>query len=149
MVTPQELLAFMRQHRVGVQASVAGGVAPQAAVVGIAVTDRFEIIFDTTTSTRKLENLRRNPRIAFVVGGPAEGDVRTVQYEGVADEPFDAELARVKSVYYQVYPDGPTRTAWPGLTYVRVRPIWIRYSDFSVDPPAIVEFTDADLVRTA
>src|SRR6186713_1123798 len=106
MVTPQELLAFMRQHRVGVQASVAGGVAPQAAVVGIAVTDRFEIIFDTTTSTRKLQNLRRNPRIAFVVGGPAEGDVRTVQYEGVADEPFDAELARVKSVYYQVYPDG-------------------------------------------
>ena len=146
-MTPQDLLAFMRQHRLGVQASVAGGVAPQAAVVGIAVTDRFEIIFDTTTSTRKLQNLRRNPRVAFVIGGPVEGDVRTVQYEGVADEPFDTELARVKAAYYQVYPDGPSRLSWAELTYVRVRPNWIRFSDFGVDPPVIVEFTEADLVK--
>jgi hypothetical protein len=30
---------------------------------------------------------------------------------------------------------------WPGLIYVRARPTWIRYSDYNVDPPQIVEFT--------
>jgi len=26
-----------------------------------------------------------------------------------------------------------------GITYVRVRPAWVRYSDFRIDPPGIVE----------
>jgi hypothetical protein len=135
----------MRQHRLAVEASVSTAAAPQAAVVGIAVTDRFEIVFDTLASTRKADNLRRNPRIAFVIGGTQDGDERTVQYEGIADEPAGAELERVKAAYYEVYPDGPARLTWPGLVYVRVKPEWIRYSDFGVSPPAIVVFTKREL----
>ena len=137
------LLRFLQGHRVAVQTSVSTSQHPQAAVVGIAVTDRFEIIFDTTDATRKATNLRANPRLAFVIGGMCEGDERTVQYEGVADEPAGAELERVKSAYYKVYPDGPSRLSWPGIMYVRVTPTWIRYSDYNVDPPLISEF-DAD-----
>jgi general stress protein 26 len=66
---------------------VSQGDAPQAAVVGFIVTDDFEIFFDTVDTSRKVPNLRRNPRVAFVVGGTMSGDERTVQYEGVADEP--------------------------------------------------------------
>jgi hypothetical protein len=29
--------------------------------------------------------------------------------------------------------------------YVRVRPTWVRYSDYNVDPPLIVEFTSEQL----
>ena len=36
--------------------------------------------------------------------------------------------------------------SWPGLIYVRVRPTWIRYSNYSVDPPEIVEFSVQQLV---
>lgn len=145
---PKELLAFMRRHRVAVQASVSPADAAQAAVVGIAVTDRFEIVFDTVASTRKAVNLRANPRLAFVIGGlePAGGDERTVQYEGVADEPDGDELERLKSIYYTVYPDGPSRLSWPGLIYVRVRPTWIRYSNYSVGPPEILEFRPEQLL---
>jgi hypothetical protein len=38
---------------------------------------------------------------------------------------------------------------WPGLIYVRVRPTWIRYSDYNVDPPQIVEVTADQLLRKA
>ena len=144
-MSTDDLLAFMRRYRLGVQASIGNDSAPQAAVVGIAITDRFEIVFDTLVSTRKLQNLRRNPRVAFVIGGVADGEARTVQYEGIADEPSGDELDTLKAIYYAVYPDGPSRLAWPGLTYVRVRPRWIRYSDFSANPPEIVEFAAADL----
>jgi hypothetical protein len=146
VTTPSELLTFMRLNRLAVEASVSPHEAPQAAVVGIAVTDAFELVFDTIESTRKLPNLRRNPRIAFVIGGWVEGDARTVQYEGVADEPRGSERERIRSVYFDVWPDGREREAWPGLAYVRVRPTWIRYSDYNRVPPLIEEF-NAQLLR--
>lgn len=134
------LLKFMREHRLAVQVSVSREGHPQAAVVGIAVTDEFEIVFDTLSSTRKATNLRQNSRLAFVIGGLIAGDERSVQYEGVADEPSGDELERLKSLYYTVYPDGPRRLSWSGLIYIRVRPVWIRYSDYNANPPEIVEF---------
>ena len=140
-----KLVAFLRQHRLAVEASVSASGSPQAAVVGIAVTDRFEIVFDTVDSTRKAQNLRRNPKLAFVIGGLTGGEERTVQYEGIAEEPSGAELERLKAAYYGVYPDGPSRLSWPGLIYVRVRPTWIRYTDYTVDPVEIVEFSVDDL----
>jgi hypothetical protein len=133
------ILRFLREHRLAVQASSSLEGAPQAAVVGFAVTDEFELVFDTLATTRKAANLRRNQRMAFVIGGLGTGDERTVQYEGVADEPTGAELERLRSIYYSVYPDGPNRVNWPGLIYVRVRPTWIRFSNYNVDPPEIVE----------
>jgi general stress protein 26 len=138
-MTRGELLAVMRSNRFAIQASVASTGSPQAAVVGIVVTDDFEIFFDTLDTTRKMRNLRQNQKIAFVIGGTVEGDERTVQYEGIADEPTGSELERLKSIYYARFPDGPERLAWPGLVYVRARPSWIRYSDFNVDPPLILE----------
>jgi len=144
---PEDLLRFLKEHRLAVEASVSASLAAQAAVVGFAISDEFEIIFDTLDSTRKVPNLRQNPRLAFVVGGLLPGDERTAQYEGIADEPTGTELERLTEIYYGVYPDGRTRRSWPGLIYIRVRPTWIRYSDYNVDPPQIVEFTADQLFR--
>jgi hypothetical protein len=62
----------------------------------------------------------------------------------VADEPEGAELARLKAVYFQVYPDGVDRQAWKDITYVRVRPTWVRYSDFRAGG-RITELSGAEL----
>jgi hypothetical protein len=140
-MTKSELVEFMRQHRYAVQASVAPGGDPQAAVVGIVVTDDAQLVFDTLDSTRKCHNLRRHPRCAFVIG--AEGPA-TVQYEGTADEPTGAELERVKQLYFERFPDGREREAWPGITYFRVRPVWVRFSDFSGAAPQIKVFEQFD-----
>jgi general stress protein 26 len=146
-MNPKALLAFIRLHRLAVQTSVSAVGAPQGAIVGFAVTDQFEIIFDTLQTTRKVQNLRKNPHIALVIGGWVQGDERTVQYEGEADEPSGAELDRLKHVYFSVYRDGRSRSSWPGITYVRVKPKWIRYSDYNQDTPQILEFRAADLAR--
>ena len=144
-MTRSELLQFMRGHSLAVQTSVSPSVAPQAAVVGIVVTEDLEVLFDTLDTTRKMHNLRCNPRIAFVIGRLTEGDERTVQYEGVADEPVGAELDRLKELYFIRFPDGRERQSWRGLVYVRARPTWIRYSDFNRTPPEIIEFGLDDL----
>lgn len=144
-MTPRALLAFLRSHRLAIQASVSPTGAAQAAVVGFAISDQFEIVFDTLESTRKAQNLRQNPKIALVIGGAVDGEERTVQYEGIADEPAGTELEQLKQVYYTAYPDGPGRLSWPGLIYIRVRPTWLRYSDYTIDPPAIVEYGAGEL----
>src|SRR5262245_40546480 len=144
-MTRSELLQFMHGHSLAVQTSVSPSFAPQAAVVGIVVTDDLEVFFDTLDVTRKMHNLRRNPKIAFVIGGLTHGDERTVQYEGVADEPVGAELERLKELYFFRFPDGRERQSWRGLVYVRARPTWIRYSDFNRRLPEIVEFGLDDL----
>src|ERR1051326_5591065 len=109
-----DIIAFLRANKLAVQASVSPN-GPQAAVIGIAVTDDFEIVFDTSNLSRKFATLRADPRIAFVVW---EGE-RTVQIEGVADFPEGAELARLKKAYFAAFPEGPERESWPDIAYVR------------------------------
>jgi len=147
-MTRAELVEFMRGHVYAVEASVAASGAPQAAVVGIVVTDTLEIFFDTMDDSRKAANLRRSPRVAFVIGGTHAGDERTVQYEGIADEPQGAELQRLQALYFERFPDGRERQRLPGCIYLRVRPTWIRYSNFGVTPPEIVELNPEQLDGT-
>jgi hypothetical protein len=137
-----ELIEFLRRYKLAVVASRAADGAPQAAVVGFAVSDRLELIFDTLESTRKYQNLRADPRIALVVGWD---HAITAQIEGVVDFPGGAELQRIRECYFVPYPDGRDRLAWPGITHARVRPTWLRYSDFTCDPPRILELGSAEL----
>ncbi|HKO91000.1 MAG TPA: pyridoxamine 5'-phosphate oxidase family protein [Polyangiaceae bacterium] len=140
-MTRSELVQFLRRYKLAVQAS-SGSEGPQAAVVGFAVSDELELVFDTLQSTRKYQNLRQDPRIALVVGWD---DAITAQIEGRVDFPVGDELERIRQCYFVAYPDGRERLAWPGITHVRVRPSWIRYSDFTHDPPRILELTGPEL----
>ncbi len=136
MITRSDLLRFLQRQRLAVVGSLAADGAPQTAVVGIATSAEGEIVFDTLSTTRKAHNLRRDPRASLVVW---EGE-RTVQIDGVADEPVGAERERLLAVYLAAWPDGAARLAWPGITHFRIRPRWARWSDFAVTPePEIVE----------
>lgn len=136
-----ELVTFLRRYRLAVQSTIAPGGAPQAAVVGFGVSDDLEIVFDTLATTRKHRNLRADPRIALVIGWD---DAITAQIEGVADFPDGAELERIREVYFVAYPDGRERLAWPGITHVRVRPTWVRQTDFNCDPPREAVWTPGE-----
>jgi pyridoxine/pyridoxamine 5'-phosphate oxidase len=134
-MTRAELIAFLRRHCVAVVSTVSPSGAPESALVGFAVSDELELVFDTVTTSRKVHNLRANPRVAVVIGG--WGGEQTAQLEGIADELADD---RLREVYYAAYPDGRERAvAWNDLVYVRVRVTWARYSDFDARPPLIVE----------
>jgi pyridoxine/pyridoxamine 5'-phosphate oxidase len=135
-MTKAELYGFLAAHTLGVLGSISGDGVPQSALVGIAVTEDLEIVFDTLNTTRKYRNLTSNPKASVVVGWEGE---KTVQLEGEAFQPVGGELMRYKSVYFSAWPDGVNRQSWPGLVYFVVRPRWIRYSDFDERPPMIEE----------
>ena len=119
-MTRAELLRFIAGHKWAVQASVAANGAPQAAVIGFAVTNDLELVFDTLETSRKAPNLRRDGRIALVIGWD---DAQTVQCEGVADEPAGAALEPYRRCYMERFPDSLARQGWPGCsTSVSVSP---------------------------
>jgi hypothetical protein len=108
-------------------------------------TDALEIFFDADSASRKVTNLRHSPAVALLIGGSTPGDERTVQYEGVADEPTGTELQQLKELYFQVFPDGRQRETWPGITYVRVPADLDSLRRLQQDPPQTVEFHEPAL----
>jgi len=130
------IFEFMSKESLAVLGSMSPDGAPQSALVGIAVTPDLEVIFDTVKSSRKYRNLTANPAASFVIGCTREV---TVQFEGVATELAGDDLAKYQKIYFEKWPDGPSRLTWPGICYFVVRPRWIRYSDFDQRPPQIEE----------
>jgi len=136
MLTAEEkrtVLEYLRSQRLAVVSSVSASGAPQAALVGVAVTDALEIVFDTTTVTRKHANLLRDKRAAVTFSGPGEqtlqlqGEAHAVSVDGSGDAPY-------RETYFQNWPSGRDRLAWANLTYWRIVPEWIRYSDYEKGP---------------
>ena len=137
-VTRADLFQFIARLKLGVLSSLGPSGTPQSALVGFAVTENLEIIFDTVKSSRKYANLIARPECSFVFGWAGE---QTVQYEGIAEELAGTRLQQYQQAYFRAWPDGPARLSWPGIVYFVVRPTWARYSDFDDNPPLIQEFT--------
>ena len=120
----------INQHKLAVVSTVNSNSKPESALVGIAVSDQLEIIFDTVKTSRKYANILQNPSVSVVIGWDNE---TTVQYEGEAEVLRDDESAEhYREIYYATWPDGRERTAnWPGLVHFKINPRWIRYCNFN------------------
>jgi uncharacterized pyridoxamine 5'-phosphate oxidase family protein len=123
-----EVLRFLEGEKFGVLATATEDGRPEAALMGFAVTPELEIIFDTVKSFRKYPNLKKNPRVAWVIGCTSE---ISVQLEGNAVELEGTELEKYKGIYAKKYPDSTGRDKWADLTYFVTRPTWMRYGDYT------------------
>jgi len=126
---------FIKQYRLAVVSTISKENKPEAALVGIAVSEDLEIVFDTVRTSRKYKNLLQNPFVAVVIGWSNE---TTVQYEGVATELIGEEAAHFTEIYFEAYPDGRERAeTWPHIVHYKITPTWIRYSNFN--EPMVIE----------
>lgn len=127
IITTAELYAFMRNRKEAVVATNSLSGPPEAALVYIAVTTDLDVIFHALQFTRKVKNLRRDPRIAIVIGWNC---MQTVQYEGTAREAEGSSRQDVERLYLEICPEAAKRVNWPDIVFFRVRPKWIRFSDY-------------------
>lgn len=129
------LYDFIHARGQGVLATAGKDGKPEAAVMDFAVTPELEIIFETTDQTRKFANLRRDHRVALVVGGWDGSE--TLQYDGLAHEPEGPMLDLARKRYFSVFPQKLSHQNWPGNHYFVIRPLWVRFSNYH--PPRRVE----------
>jgi len=122
-----DLIDYVRAQRAGVVSTLGPGGAPQAAYLTFAVTGRGELVFDAKPDSRKVANLRRDGRVAVVIGGP---DGTTLQGEGKADFPAGADLDRCTAAYMAEFPEFAGSFAAGAVVVLRVRLAWARFGDF-------------------
>jgi pyridoxine/pyridoxamine 5'-phosphate oxidase len=137
-MSKEQLQNYLQSHRLATLATRDEHGAPQAALIGVALTADCEIVFDTLSTTRKHANLVRDPRAALVFAGPAE---QTAQYQGVAIaiRTDRDDNRRYLDAYFTVWPEGRGRANWPAIAYWRIVPRWARFSDYA-QGPLIEEF---------
>ncbi|HEX9167862.1 MAG TPA: pyridoxamine 5'-phosphate oxidase family protein [Roseiarcus sp.] len=133
----EEVLDIVRRKRLVVVSTVDDSGRPEAALVGFALTERNEIVFDTLGSSRKAVNIGRRAATALVVGW--DNDI-TVQIEGDARRPQGDDLTYAKTAYFREWPDGRARENWPDIAYIAVKPRWLRFANYA-GAPIIEEFT--------
>ena len=113
--------------------------SPQAAYLPITATDAGELVLDARTSSRKVANLRRDPRVAVVIGGR---DGTTLQCEGSADLPDGADRDACARAYLDAFPQFAASLAEPEIVLVRIRLTWARYGDYR---PGVSSSQEVDL----
>ena len=132
----QELVAYVRTKGDGVVATATPEGAPEAAYVAIAATDTGELVFDARPNSRKIANIRANPRVAVVIDGR---DETTLQCEGAADIPSGLDRDRCIAAYASAFPEFAESVASDRVVVVRVTLEWARYGDYGSKPATIEE----------
>lgn len=112
---------------------------PDAAFIGFVCTDKLELVFGTSTRTRKYAALQNESRVAAVIGGQ---DKLTIQYEGTAEELSGEDLQTYREYYFEQNPAAKHFARDDTQRYFRITPSWIRYTNYNQGPPEIFELTD-------
>jgi len=129
------ILDFIKKQNLAVLATV-GEIAPESSVLEFGENDNLEIILDMFTSSRKYKNMKLNPNVSLVIGW--DEDI-TIQYEGIAEELNSEEKRMYQEIYWKKNPKAKRWADREGITYFKVVPKWIRYSDLNIHPWKIFE----------
>lgn len=133
----QIILNFIKKQKLAVISTV-GNNKPESAVLEFGETDELELIFDTFVTSRKYKNLQINKNISFVIGWDEN---ITVQYEGLAEKIKGEAGEKYKEAYWAKNPEAQRWASNKDITYFKVTPKWIRYSDLNKNPWDVFEIT--------
>lgn len=112
----------------------------QSAVMESVVKDDLTILFNTEITTRKYKNVQENEQVSIVFGGWSNDP--TIQIDGIARELAGQEEVKAKEYMLSVNPELKEYFNDEMGMFIEVKPIWVRYSDFSKNPPEVLEITD-------
>lgn len=130
---PQEILEYLKTQNVGVLAVEMPNGSPHAATLHYANTENpIQFYFGTDKTSRKVESLLVKPstRASFVVGSN-EGDMRTLQLDGVISLVPAHDNQNFESVYFGKFPQklaNPQPAEQANLVF---RPNWWRFTDWT------------------
>jgi len=134
MIDQNTVLQFIKKNSLCVLSTVTPNNRSESAVMAIAVTDNWEILMSTESTTRKVTNITSNPHTSLLIGGL---DSPSVQLDGLSTIVTGAKANTVKQQILSIHPDTADYLS-PTSVYVKFVPTWFRYSDFSQNPPVFV-----------
>ncbi|MEI6327556.1 MAG: pyridoxamine 5'-phosphate oxidase family protein [Candidatus Roizmanbacteria bacterium] len=125
------IATYLGNHHLAVISTANIQGAPQSAVIGYSCTGDLEIVFTTYADSRKVINLKKNPRVSLVIGWDGG---RTLQYEGEAHLVVGAQAVKLEEFHYNIVPTAAKYTQPKKQILYKITPKWIRLTDFHQDP---------------
>jgi uncharacterized pyridoxamine 5'-phosphate oxidase family protein len=122
---------FIASRGLAAMATVTHDALPEVAIMGYKVLDDSRLFIGTFRDSRKYQNLKENPRVAFAIGW--EGG-KTVQLEGEAYELSGDELETAKAQHLASMPTAAKFVAADQAVFFAVTKKWAKYTDLSKDP---------------
>lgn len=137
MTDSEKIYEFIKGHDLAVLSTVTHDFLPQSAVVGFSERPNLELVFGTSSKSRKYQNLLKNPRVSMVIGWDKG---KTVQYEGEAVElKGETERQEAINIHLSKIPSAAKYLSDSEEAIFKVVPKWVKYSDLSVDPWDVIE----------
>lgn len=127
---------LLHKTNLTVISTVSGDGMPESAVIEFGETESLELIFNTLNTSRKYKNLQKNPHVSFVIGWD---DKITVQYEGIVSELNGKDLETYQETFFEKNPDAKKWAQVKEISFFKVMPAWIRYSDLNTHPWNVFE----------
>jgi general stress protein 26 len=94
----------------------------------------------TETTTRKYPNILANPQASVVIGGLNNDP--SIQIDGQIKVLQGPSADEAKTTILSLHPDLAAYINTPNTKFLAFTPNWLRYSDFSQNPPEITELTN-------
>lgn len=110
----------------------------QSAVMAYTPWKENILLMNTEATTKKLKNIQTNPYVSVTIGG-LKGDP-ALQLEGTASILAGTDEVVAKKYMLSVNPKLADYFS-PTGKFVAITYTWVRFSDFSSNPPQILEFT--------
>lgn len=113
---------------------------PESALVAFTEEPNLTLYFQTHKESRKANNIKGNPHVAFVIGLELQ-DKGTVQYQGLAEQLVEEEevIACKKRFLEKKSPTDETFLNRPDAIFFKVTPVWIGYWDYSGEKTQVIE----------
>ncbi len=113
---------------------------PESALMTYAIFEgeALTLVLSTRLNTRKWANLQTNKHVSLVFGGGFSD--AEVQFEGDAElfaDPSSYKL--LEEVYFEQNPETLQFRGLPELVFLKVKPTWVRFTDYSASPPVVEE----------
>lgn len=134
----EKIMEVLKKNDLCVLSTASKVGKPQSAVMAYSFKDDSLFIF-TETSTRKYKNILENKLVSVVVGGLK--DDPTVQIDGTISELDQSEGSKIKTYTLSVHPEWTGYFDSPDGRWFEIKPSWMRYGDFSKNPPEIFELS--------
>lgn len=136
----EEINQFVIDQVIGVLSTLDETGAPMSATVALSVGKAGELIVGTSASSHKSQNIDRDPRVAVTI---TDAESRhTLQAQGLARRltktVFEADYAEE---HYRQRPQSLPFKDDPNQCHIAVAPTHIKFSDVSVYPWVVTEYS--------
>jgi general stress protein 26 len=147
---PQLAIDFIRSHRLATLTTFSSDSKyPESSLVYYLVDDRQNLIVLTPKASRKVQNIQKNPHVAFLIGQEVEPIV--IQIQGTAKVITDPHLkSKMLEPYHQTANTNPESLSFAPLTKLaagnNVEALTItidklKYSDFQGKTPTVYTYS--------